>query len=205
MRRGGVGEDLERLVDNPGAGSRGCPDERQPHRPPREVVAVERGIAHGDVRRQVVLRAGPDLANARDVEEGVGARGLGSAVRAGSEVAVVAASLPYMSRAKLWPRSAERTSPVSAINCWRAKSIRSSGRGARTDCAKLRADLPLAGEGGEGDPDDGHQGERCQDQDQDDTAATSRCRCEGVRKHLIGPSRFIDVLPVVTWPSLSRP
>ena len=68
-----------------------------------------------------------------------------------------------------------------------------------------RTDLPLAGEGGEGDPDHGHQGERCQDQDQDDTAATSRCRCEGVRKHLIGPSRFIDVLPVVTWPSLSRP
>ena len=46
-----------------------------------------------------------------------------------------------MSRARLWPRSADRTSPVSAINCCRAKSIRSSGRGARTDCAKLRAPI----------------------------------------------------------------
>ena len=89
MRRGGVGEDLERLVDNPGAGSRGCPDERQPHRPSREVVvAVERGIAHRDVGRQVVECAGP-RAHARDVKVGVGARGHGSAVRAGSEVAVV--------------------------------------------------------------------------------------------------------------------
>ena len=49
------------------------------------------------------------------------------------------ASLPNMSRARLWPRRAERTSPVSTINCSRAKSISSSGRGMRTDWAKFRA------------------------------------------------------------------
>ena len=82
-----------------------------------------------------------------------------------------------MSRARLWPRRAERTSPVSTINCSRAKSISSSGLGREDRLREVpRIDLALAGEGCERDPDQGHEGEHGQDQDQDDAAAP--CRCE---------------------------
>ena len=54
---------------------------------------------------------------------------------AGGQIAVDAASLPYMSRARLWPRIAERMSSVSVISCARAKSISSSAWGWSSDCA----------------------------------------------------------------------
>jgi hypothetical protein len=48
---------------------------------------------------------------------------------------LLAASLPYMSRARLWPRIAERTSSVSPMSWARAKSIMSLATGFCVDWA----------------------------------------------------------------------
>ena len=175
-------EDLEGLVDRTGNGVAGV---RQPERPAGEVITIERRISGGnrDIGQEVVESGG--IGHGLDV--GDGERGAGGGV--GGEVAVIAGVVAeHVARQAMAPQGRADIAGIGD-QLLQGEVHQLVGLGREDRLREVpRVDLALAGEGCEGDPDQGHQGEDRQDQDQDDAAAT--CRCERGGQHLIGPREF---------------